>query len=266
MSSIETLLRETYCQPEWCIFFEVGNGTGNNARRWADAVAFNCFPSRGLEINGFEIKTSRGDWLREMKQPEKAEPVFQYCDKWWLVTTENVVKDGELPIVWGHKEWRDGKLRTVKMAPQLESPKAVTRTFMSACMRAAMKYDDRRLKAAVDKEMVEVRVKREEEIELRLKQRMSARRAVEDRVDEIRKLTGINLLDWTPDAEVATAIRWAIDSDTFAKHSNIRMARNQLANAVAAMDNALKTLEPGNGTVPADQMEAAAGIGAERTA
>ena len=33
--------------------------------RYADAIAMNLWPSRGLAVHGFEIKISRGDWQRE---------------------------------------------------------------------------------------------------------------------------------------------------------------------------------------------------------
>lgn len=47
---VKSLLRARFCSPEWAIFFEVGDGTGSAQRRWADAVAMNMYPSRGLEI------------------------------------------------------------------------------------------------------------------------------------------------------------------------------------------------------------------------
>lgn len=94
---IKAAMRARYCAPEWALMFEVGDGTGVNQRRWADAVAMNLWPSRGMEVNGFEIKVSRSDWQRELKNPAKAESVQQYCDRWWIVTAPGIVKDGELP-------------------------------------------------------------------------------------------------------------------------------------------------------------------------
>lgn len=73
-------MRKTYCQPEWALFFEVGNATGFNARRHADAVAMNMYPSRGLVLHGFEFKASKSDWKRELANPQKAEEIAQYCD------------------------------------------------------------------------------------------------------------------------------------------------------------------------------------------
>ena len=109
-AEIKALIRAKYPVREWALAFEVSNGTGSEARRHADAVAMNLWPSRGLAIHGFEFKVYRNDWLRELQNPAKAEPVAQYCDYWWLVTGPGIVKDGELPDTWGLMEVQEGKL------------------------------------------------------------------------------------------------------------------------------------------------------------
>jgi hypothetical protein len=64
-ASMEGLLAARYCAPAWAIFYEVANATGANGSRYADAVAMSLYPSRGLELHGFEVKKSRWDWVRE---------------------------------------------------------------------------------------------------------------------------------------------------------------------------------------------------------
>ena len=137
---IVKLLRERYPLPEWCLVTEVANGTGFNASRWADAVAVNMYPSRGLEINGFEIKVDRRDWVKELKTPDKAEAVAQYCDHWWLVVSDpSIVHEGELPAAWGLlAPNKNGKLAIVTKPTALE-PKAITRSFMASLLRKAFK-------------------------------------------------------------------------------------------------------------------------------
>ena len=126
---------------------EVGNGTGAKCTRHADAVVMNLWPSRGLEIMGFEYKASRSDWLNELKQPGKADPVFRYCDKWYLVVGDaSIVKDGELPLNWGllvAKVSGDGEAATTTLresvpATKLE-PQSLDRSFVAAMLRAAAK-------------------------------------------------------------------------------------------------------------------------------
>ena len=70
---IRKALMDTYKEPEWYLGFEVGNSTGADCRRHADAVAINAYPSRGFEVRGFEIKVSRSDlqsygWTRDRQR------------------------------------------------------------------------------------------------------------------------------------------------------------------------------------------------------
>jgi len=75
---------------------------GHSGRR-ADAVHIGLWASRGAGIvEVCELKVSRADWLRELKDPKKAEAWWPYCNIFWLVVPhEGIVQDGELPKGWG---------------------------------------------------------------------------------------------------------------------------------------------------------------------
>lgn len=127
--------------PEWAVLAEVGDATGGRASRRADAVALNLWPSRGLEIRGFEIKVSRSDLRREFEDPSKADAVGAYCHTWCLATPVGLVKTGDpIPAVWGLFEvGEDGagrfkRLPTSRPASDVKEP---TRLFMAAIARAA---------------------------------------------------------------------------------------------------------------------------------
>jgi len=75
-----SILAKKYALPYWAFIREFRNATGFSATRSADALAFGMYRSRGQAIIGFEVKTVRSDWLRELKNPEKAEPIAQFCD------------------------------------------------------------------------------------------------------------------------------------------------------------------------------------------
>ena len=62
---LQCRLEAKYPPPAWLTLWEVRDATGYGASRSADAIAFGVWPSRGLSIVGFEIKSSRSDWLRE---------------------------------------------------------------------------------------------------------------------------------------------------------------------------------------------------------
>lgn len=123
--------------PEWACFFEVSNDAGWGRSRSADAIAMSLWPSRGLEVHGFEVKVDRRDWLREKKDPAKAEPIARFCDRWWVaVSDEKIVKDGELPSTWGLLVLRGGKLVQAVEAPKL-TPEPLNRGFVSCILRRA---------------------------------------------------------------------------------------------------------------------------------
>jgi hypothetical protein len=152
--SLLNQLRERYKAPEWALFFEVANGPGATLRRYADAIAMSLFPSRGLDIHGFEIKANRGDWLKELKEPEKAEEIASYCDYWWVVSHDDkAVLKSEVPRNWGLLITKDGALRQVKGAERLD-PKPLDRKFVAAILRRADEWttvqlrDDARVVAA----------------------------------------------------------------------------------------------------------------------
>lgn len=124
--------------PEWAVMTEVGQGTGSNAGRYADAIAMNLWPSRQLAIHGYEVKASRGDWLRELNHPEKAEPIAAYCDYWWIVANDGVVKD-DLPDGWGLLIPNAGeRLRVVTRATKRTFVRDTDRTFVAAMLRRAV--------------------------------------------------------------------------------------------------------------------------------
>lgn len=142
-----TLLREHYPSPNNALLPEFRGGTGFSRESRADAIAMHLWPSNGLELIGFELKTSRTDWLRELKQPQKADPIKQFCDRWYLVVDDaEIVKhypslgDTELPDDWGLMQPDYSsypyKLRVVKEAPKL-TPQPVDRLFLASLMRRA---------------------------------------------------------------------------------------------------------------------------------
>jgi len=129
-------LSHKYSGQEWAFFSEVPNGTGSAMNRSADGLAMSLWPSRGLELIGFEIKKSRQDWNKELKSPEKAESICQFCDRWYVVAPKGLVFDYELPPTWGLLESTGKTLRTKVKAPKL-NPNVIDRAFLAAILRKA---------------------------------------------------------------------------------------------------------------------------------
>lgn len=129
-------LAARYCRPAWAFLPEVRNGTGYQREpRTADAMAMSLWPSRGLELHGFEVKASRADWLGELKNPAKAEEIAAFCDRWWLVVGDKeIVKPAELPPTWGLMIPRGTGLIAVTEAPKLDAT-PLDRLFVASLLR-----------------------------------------------------------------------------------------------------------------------------------
>lgn len=127
-------LAARYCLPEWAFVTKLPATVGF-ADRITDAVAMSLWPSRGLEIHGFEVKTARSDLLRELKDPAKAEATARFCDHWWIAAPAGVAKPEELPVTWGLLVVGDGySVRIAKKAAPL-TPAEPTRAFLASCLR-----------------------------------------------------------------------------------------------------------------------------------
>lgn len=142
-SNLRGFVASRFAAPEWCTLFELAIGNG---RRYVDAIAFNLWGPRGYQLHGFEMKVSRGDWLRELKNPAKAEDWYRWCDRWWLVAPKGVIEAGELPATWGHLEVRGSRLVTVVKAPEL-SPNGFPREVASRPVTKILQRAERPMQA-----------------------------------------------------------------------------------------------------------------------
>lgn len=122
----------------WILAEHVRSKAGFDAPRVADAIAIDTWPSKGLELHGFEVKVSRSDWLTELRQPEKSEPFRRFCDRWWLVVPDRqIVRAGELPDGWGLMAMRGHGLARIRSAPLMADRDPVSRDLLACLMRSA---------------------------------------------------------------------------------------------------------------------------------
>lgn len=135
---IMAALAERYPAEEYALLPQVANATGGYANRFADALALSLWPSRGIRLHGFEIKVSRSDWRRELRNPAKAESIASRCHYWWIAAPAGIVPLEELPSTWGLLELRDGKLAATRQAALLE-PEPISLPFLAGILRAAAK-------------------------------------------------------------------------------------------------------------------------------
>lgn len=238
----------------WAFLEEVRNGTGyQRTTRSADALAMSLWPSRGLEIHGFEIKVSRSDWKRELEEPAKAEVILRFCDRWWLaVGDEEIVQPGELPPTWGLLIPRGKGLVAKVEAPKLEA-QPITRLFLASLLRNAHSGDEEALRALVD-QRAEERIKqlRESFEESAQRDRANFDRRVaelEESIAAFEKASGVSISGWNA-GRVGQAVetilrlgqRWGNDRlDSMAQNleslaSQLRAAETELR-ALRGSDN-----------------------------
>lgn len=184
---LRALLRDRHLpkrgRPEWAYLEEVRNAPGFDATRSLDALAVHLWPSRGHEIHGYEIKCSRSDWLRELKDPHKAEAFSGWCDRFWIVAAPGIVRD-ELPIAWGLLEPKGQALRVVRQAKATPASITPAERARLACILAAA---GKRMEVSPDQAAVErLAEKRVENI------RTYFTREIEKRADNYLRLDNEN--------------------------------------------------------------------------
>lgn len=237
-------MAETFSEANgYACLFEVSNGTGSHARRSADAVVMNLWPSRGMEIVGYEHKVSRSDWLHELKQPEKAWPVMQYCDRWILLAAPGVARAEEIPINWGWHEFDGEKLKVRKQPPAL-TPKPLDRTFVAAMVRRPVREVEAMVKSAVDKKRQELEADINRRIEQAVSRRVSAAEEVMKKVAEIKEATGIELTGWSASSQdVIAALKFAMAVKPFNRYGGVPGAIGDVERALERLRDIHKRLE-----------------------
>lgn len=101
-SQIELAVRELYKKNGYVVLSQVRNGTGYEKRaRTSDMLAVSTWPSRGLFIEGIEIKSDKGDLRRELENPAKAEEIAAYCQHWWIACALGLTDGLLIPPNWG---------------------------------------------------------------------------------------------------------------------------------------------------------------------
>lgn len=184
---------------------QVANGTGYRADRHLDVVAFGLWPSRGLAIHGIEVKVSKADLKRELAQPDKAESVATYCDRFYIAAPADIVADtmglglDMLVPGWGilavSGEGDATRVGVVREATGHES-KAIDRGFVAAVLR--------RLPNLGDEERTAIRNQVWEEHHDAIKQAgergAAAARAeiaaLRERIREAEAASGIPITEW----------------------------------------------------------------------
>ena len=196
------------------------------------------WPSRGLELHGFEVKTSRADWVKELADPAKAEEICRFCDRWWVVAgNAEIVRPGELPPTWGLLVLGGDKLGLKVEAPKLEALPA-DRLFLAALLRRAQETsaDEEFLRAETEK-----RVKARE-AELRaifeLRHQADARRheGLRERVRAFEAASGVKIDGWQDAGAIGAAVAFVLSDEHRVLRAQLEGLRGQAARILASLE------------------------------
>jgi hypothetical protein len=234
------LLEKKFSPPAYVLLHEVRNCTGvGRAERYADAIAMSVWPGRGLELHGFELKSSRNDWLRELDNPAKAEAIQQFCDRWWLVAEhDDVVRGDELPPTWGLLVAKGEKLMTKVKAPVL-TPKPMDRAFLASLLRNVFKgyvhesQIDSKIKQAADI----ARANAEHALQSDRRHSETQARNLAEAVATFEAATGVNIHDKWNAGRVGAAVAQILGGwDAKRAASDLRHLGERAMAAAAALD------------------------------
>lgn len=229
-AAICAAMRLHYRLPEWVIVFEVPNATQEALRR-ADAITMNTRASRGLEVHGFEVKASRADWLSEIANPQKAEDVAAYCDRWWVVGAPDIIEQNEVPRGWGIIRPVAGGLFFERQAEVL-SPRPLDRSFIIAILQRRHRATQQEIEAQIDdiRATVQARIDREVRHQVEHRVRVAEDRA--KRADELEAALGTPILKWPPPEQLAAILHAVAECDITSYFSGLRKIVNSMRNFI----------------------------------
>ena len=119
----------------------IGTGYGKDAEQRIDFWTMHPLPSKGFVRQAFEVKVTRGDFLREMRQPRKRAYALLYSNEFYFAVPKGLIDPGELPPEAGLYEYgryADGEphLYCTVAAPWRDTPPPSWRFFAAVTRRA----------------------------------------------------------------------------------------------------------------------------------
>ena len=245
-TDVERALRKRYDAPAWAFLSQVRNGTGYERAkpRTADALAFSLWPSRGIELHGFEIKVGRGDVRRELADPAKAEDFVRFCDRWWLAVSDaELVQPGDLPPTWGLLVYQGDPESGGRVVCKVEAPKldalpldrVQTAAIFRAVHESTVPADEVQRTVAAQVAEAEKRFYDSNERELK---------EIKERVEEFEKASGVDLRKpWQGGERIGEAVRLILDHRNPTARASIDRLREEARGVLDALDAIAKATE-----------------------
>lgn len=207
-------LSARYCAPAWAFFGSVRNGTGysRSTVRTADALAFSLYPSRGLDLYGFEVKVSKSDFKAELADPDKAEEIARFCDYWLIAAPAGLIDTANLPSAWGLIETFDNAEPRVKKEPGKLTAKPLDRLMIASILRRASEdlIPKATIQARIDRRVKDAQKSWQENDKTDLISAQKERDHYKDAIAEFEKLSGVKIERWDC-GRIAEGVRGFMD-------------------------------------------------------
>jgi flagellar biosynthesis/type III secretory pathway protein FliH len=245
-SDISELLAVRYAPPAWAYLPQVRNGTGyqRSTIRTADGLAMSLYPSRGIDLYGFEIKVSRSDWHHELANPEKAEHFFGICDYWWVVAPKEIVLLEEVPATWGFMSVGK-KIKVEKQAPRLQ-PKQMDRLQLAAIFRNLQENfsPEAQIEAAEERGVAEGR-KEGADVMKSLNDQI---KKYQKSIDAFGRASGVSIYSWDSEErlrEIGKAVNIVLTGQDTQILGRLKYLRDQMKTLLDRCDEALEEKKDG---------------------
>lgn len=123
----------------WATFEELRASTGFVNDQRIDFFAVHTWPSESYNSIAYEVKVSRGDFMKEIKHPEKRVFAESMSNESYFVTPRGLVKPEEVPDGWGLITPMNGarRLRITKQATRRHKVNWPMSFIMAMLRRAA---------------------------------------------------------------------------------------------------------------------------------
>lgn len=186
-------------QPRYVMAVQVRDGAGFSAMRTLDAIVFDTWPSKGLELHGLEIKTTTADLRRELSNPKKFGRFEPLLDRFSIVAPLGVVDLSLLPKRWGlYCPTDGGKLRArrkpLPLRPGTAPPATIDRSFAASFVRALVdrSLNKTTIQAEYDRGYQRGQASKESDVE-RAEKRVEE---IRQRISTFEENSGVKLDPW----------------------------------------------------------------------
>ncbi|KKL54342.1 hypothetical protein LCGC14_2266380 [marine sediment metagenome] len=139
-SDLLNVIEMRHPTPEWVFIRELRIGTGwvrqvKGEGEYIDGFALNCYPSKKYVKVAYEVKISRGDFLAELKNPDKREPFLRFSNQFFFVAPVGLINPEEVPEECGLIEIHGDSFAKVKVKAIWRACEKPTWSFMASLAR-----------------------------------------------------------------------------------------------------------------------------------